>query len=372
MIPGNTVQGQSPNAVIAVHNGALGDFLCCWPGLLAIARHFTVEGENNSRPLYFMGPDARLPWLAPLGYTPCPSELRAAMESLYTTQAIPATLKGGIIFWFCLDKPPQLPCLPQNRAMITPLPILLPPGRTYGNLGGAEQMRPPHVLLTLKNHLTEQGLPWPEDWPNTWQALFGGWEGQNSKEIALLPGSGHRNKEWPLRHFETLANMLTAQGWDPLFIIGEAELERGLKPPRGMRCESPSPPAILAERLRKVRAVVSNDAGPAHLAGMYNIPGVVIFGPTSPEIWGVPGLINLMRHGICRLNQRLEAVRTSTPSFKLNFKNQLSAPQPAPLPCSPCRVMPKDISCPEPLCLNELSPAVVFEVLNTLLHPAAA
>lgn len=364
MISGNTAEEQSPNAVIVAHNGALGDFLCCWPGLLAIARHFAAK------PLYFLGPAARLPWLTPLGYAPCPPELRAAVENLYRAQTIPAKLKGGIIFWFCLDKSPQLPCLPQNQDVIIPLPILPPPGQSSEKLGLGDQTPPPHVLLTLRDQLAAHGLSWPEDWQSARQSLFGGWEGQKSKEIALLPGSGHKNKEWPLRHFTTLANMLKAQGWEPLFIIGEAELERGLRPPGGMKCESPSPPIILAERLRKVRAVVSNDAGPAHLAGMYNIPGVVIFGPTSPKIWGVPGLINLMRHGPCG-HEHLEGACTLSGSLRLNFKDALNSPQPGPLPCSPCCIMPKDINCPEPRCLDELNPALVFELLNTLLRPVA-
>ena len=288
----------SPRAVLAVHNGALGDFLCCWPGLLAIARHFNHEA--GGAPLYFAGRSSMHPWALPPGYAPCPPDLQATVDSLYMEEQLPATLADSIIFWFCLDKAPALPCLKQNTlTQIAPLPILSPPDLTNNKFTDEAK----HVLSMLKAHLEVQGISWPQDWRQTWQNLFGTWQGQHSREIALLPGSGHCNKEWPLRYFKHLAERLAAHGWEPLFIIGEAEKERGLLPPPGLNWENPSPPLALAQRLRQVRAVVSNDAGPAHLAGMYNVPGVVLFGPTSPETWGVPGMVNLSRQDYYILNK---------------------------------------------------------------------
>ena len=81
-----------PRAVLAVHNGALGDFLCCWPGLLAIARHFSREG-NPETPLYFSGRAAMHPWALPLGYAPCPPDLQAVVDGLYATKTLPASWK---------------------------------------------------------------------------------------------------------------------------------------------------------------------------------------------------------------------------------------------------------------------------------------
>lgn len=354
---------QAPREVIVAHNGALGDFLCCWPGMLTIARHFAPAAVHA--PLYFMGRESRLPWLAPLGYAPCPLELQKALESLYISERLPESLKSSTIFWFCLDKLPKLPALQQNPERIIPLPLLL-----SHNL---EQViiSAPHVLLTLKAHLKRLGLAWPQNCRQAWQSLFGGWQGQWAKEIALLPGSGHKYKEWPLQHFVNLADRLTAQGWKPLFIIGETELERGLIPPPEHKYESPSPPDVLAERLRKVRAVVSNDAGPAHLAGLYGIPGLVLFGPTPPATWGVPGLANISQCGLHTFEPQLAREYADAQGPMLFFENNFTEKLPAPLPCSPCAVMPKDIDCPAPLCLESLSPDLIFNILSELLRVSA-
>lgn len=365
----NTASEQPPTAILVVHNGALGDFLCCWPGLLAIAHHFGRKGED-APPLYFLGREAMRPWTLPLGYAPCPPELRAAVDSLYVEKQLPTALEGSTIFWFCLDKPPNLPCLHKEiTKTIIPLPILLP-SNSPGDTGKPEvEQFPPHVILNLKAHLEAYGLIWPENWRESWQAYFGAWQGQTSKEIALLPGSGHKNKEWPLHYFNYLADRLVERGWDPLFIIGETERERGLLPPEGMKWEDPSPPPALAERLRQVRAVISNDSGPAHLAGLYNIPSLVLFGPTPPETWGVPDMLNISGRGLHALDPRIAGAQSSPEQLKLNFNFsylQINCP-----PCVPCTVNLRDICCPAPMCLEILNPELIWNVLACLLEDVA-
>lgn len=361
---------QTSSAVLVVHNGALGDFLCCWPGLLAIARHFTGQAAPSpALPLYFLGREARLPWVTPLGYAPAPPHLRAAAESLYAAKELPPDLAGSKIFWFCLDRPPAFPCLQDPSAKdIIHLPILAPPA------GAARHSSPPgqelslHVLLNLKAQLKHYGLSWPSDWRAVWQELFGRWQGENSKEIAILPGSGHSHKQWPLRRFSALAAKLVARGWKPVFIIGEAEQARGLRPPPGQAWEDPSPPEVLGHRLRHMRAMLSNDAGPAHLAGLYGVPGVVLFGPTPPETWGVPGLVNLSGRGLHHLQSLVKAgVDTPAQHIKLNF-NFKHAPAEARLPpCAPCTITLRDIACPAPLCMDSLGLDMVWTALATLL-----
>ena len=350
----------TPAIVLAAHNGALGDFLCCWPGLLAIARQFSERGPDSPQ-LYFAGRAAMHPWVLPLGYVPCPPGLGAAMDSLYVVEELPTFLAASKIFWFCLDKPPALPCLERNAPKeIVALPILSPPALTDRK----NHSEPRHVLSTLKAHLEHFGLTWPTDWRETWGNLFGTWQGQNSREIALLPGSGHKNKEWPLRYFKYLAEKLGEQGWEPVFIIGEAELERGLLPPEGIRWEAPSPPPALAQRLRQVRAVVSNDSGPAHLAGTYNVPGVVLFGPTSPETWGVPGMINITTETGYFLDKTIgfPEVFSHRANLNLNF-NFKSLPS-----CSPCTSTLRGINCSAPVCLESLPPETVLTALHAILR----
>lgn len=366
----NQTAERAPTTVLVAHNGALGDFLCCWPGILAIARHFGPQNEN-SPPLYFLGREFMHPWVLPLGYTPCPPDLRKASEELYTAQEIPASLAGSKIFWFCLGKPPHFPCLqPKTPPEIAPLPILRPRPLQAGEDSSSVDSTYTHVHYNLKVQLEASGLTWSADWRETWQALFGAWQGQMSKEIALLPGSGHKNKEWPLTYFVDLADKLAKQGWEPVFIIGEAEQERGLRPPAGHRWEAPSPATALAERLRGVRAIVSNDAGPAHLAGMYAVPGVILFGPTPPEVWGVPGMANLNRLGLCNPGQ-IEQNNEQWKNLRLNFNFNLADPLAPALPCSPCSINLRNIACSAPVCMEHISPEMVWAALTALLKETA-
>ncbi len=365
-----TKTGETPTAILVAHNGALGDFLCCWPGILAIASHFNRQSQSCP-PLYFLGREFMHPWVLPLGYARCPPNLSKAAEELYATDALPAPLAGSKIFWFCLDKPPHFPCLyPTPPSEITPLPILDPEQPQDFKTTSSKKTTHSHVRGNLKAQLETLGITWPLDWREAWQSLFGGWQGQNSKEIALLPGSGHRNKEWPLPNFIALADKLAEQGWEPLFIIGEIERERGLLPPAGHNWEDPSPPAALAERLRSVRAIVSNDAGPAHLAGMYAVPGVILFGPTPPKVWGVPGMANITRLGLCAPDQP-EGMQDHEKSLKLNFNFTFKTTIPVPLLCSPCSVNLRNITCSTPVCMESLSPEMVWAALTGLLRETA-
>ncbi len=358
--------------VIAVHNGALGDFLCCWPGLLAIARQCREQNEHKPR-LYFYGPDSRLPWVQPLGFAPCPANLKTAVQNLYAATKLPAALAQAKIIWFCLDKPPALPVLAEPTKQIICLPVLSPPWLPGAGLDPNGRQGQPHVMLALKTRLEAQGWVWPQDWPQQWAELFGGWQGQGCKEIALLPGSGHCNKQWPLRNFVELAENLAAQGWKPLFIIGEAEQERGLIPPAPWPWINPSPSWELGQRLRSCRAVISNDSGPAHLSGMHGVPGIALFGPTSPAAWGVPGLLNLTPNGIfdlLPLNREIGGPAPPLPpkvifNFNFNFNNEQTFNR----RCSPCTVAPREINCPEPFCLQAITPGEVLRLLLPILNP---
>ncbi len=138
-------------------------------------------------------------------------------------------------------------------------------------------------------------------------------------------------------------------------------------PPPGMKWEDPSPPLALAQRLRQVRAIVSNDAGPAHLAGMYNVPGAVLFGPTSPEIWGVPGLVNLTSQNCYILNENTGLRQSFDFSSNLNLNFNLKPD----ITCSPCSANLRDLSCSALICLESLDPETVCAALEAVLRHTA-
>lgn len=322
--------------LIAVHNGALGDFLCSWPALLALARGMRESASAGDTPrLLFAGAAERMRWLAPLGYRACTPQQRRALEGLYgpdgpdtldepdklerPAHAAPPPLAGFHVAWFCLDRPPvprtgfvtPLPCLPQTPEG-SPLPDSPdgPDGPETGNPTHTAPIPAPlrpaaavpefsHVTDTLRAALARAALPGPPDWdmawPETWRALFGGWEGADSRTVALVPGAGHRFKQWPPERFAALAAWLERRGYSVLYLLGPAELERGLDTDMltagvaGAAIATPADHGELADILRRARLVVGNDSGPLHLAALHGAPVLALFGPAPDTAWSPHG-----------------------------------------------------------------------------------
>ena len=74
-----------------------------------------------------------------------------------------------------------------------------------------------------------------------------------------------------------------------LFVIGPVERDRGIVPQEGEILE-PEDLEALSQALRGCRFAIGPDCGPMHLAGLHGVPGVALFGPTSPRQWGPAGL----------------------------------------------------------------------------------
>ena len=108
--------------------------------------------------------------------------------------------------------------------------------------------------------------------------------------ILLHPGSGGAAKCWPQRgHFLALADDLVRNGLRPTFLLGEAEQERWA----GRRVEElqGNHPTYLhmglyelAERMKRARLCVGNDAGVTHLAARGQRM-VALFGPSNVVQW---------------------------------------------------------------------------------------
>jgi ADP-heptose:LPS heptosyltransferase len=55
----------------------------------------------------------------------------------------------------------------------------------------------------------------------------------------------------------------------------------------------------LTRVLTTASVAVGNDCGPMHLAGYMGIQGLSLFGPTSPQQWGPPGMNIICRNLPC-------------------------------------------------------------------------
>jgi ADP-heptose:LPS heptosyltransferase len=261
--------------VILVHKGGLGDFLQAWPTILAIRK-----GAPDSE-LLWVGKDEYRCWLEALRIDPCPPEMHKAVDALYWIDAFPQALYGATIVWFGLER--SVLTVQDERIVflrgIDPQRET-PPWSEYAY--GAQSLLGIQAVVAFEEEFVR---------------LFAGTSGEvDNGEILLFPGSGHPMKCWPAVQYFQLGRWLQGQGLAVRIVLGPAEVDRGLNG-ESFPTARPGTLAELQRLLSDARLVVGNDCGPMHLAGMLGIPGLVLFGPTSPERWCPHGLEAI--RGLC-------------------------------------------------------------------------
>jgi len=145
--------------------------------------------------------------------------------------------------------------------------------------------------LNPRLHLNESDRDWARDfWKNK-----GVPPEERSKVIILHPGSGSKKKVWPLDRFVELAHTLQDHsGSKILIILGPAEgpeVERafegaklsGFVVARGLTLLQ------LGSVMEGCWFYVGNDSGVSHMASALRLPTIVIFGPTDQRVWSPRG-----------------------------------------------------------------------------------
>lgn len=127
--------------------------------------------------------------------------------------------------------------------------------------------------------------------------------------VAIAPGVGFGEaKRWPVERFAALAARLARRFTGPLVLVG-AEADRAVCDEVRRQAPSGTGPLVdLAGRtslaalvgvIAGARAFVGNDAGAAHVAAALGIPGVAVFGSTSPVHSGpVSPTLRVVRHAL--------------------------------------------------------------------------
>ncbi len=157
------------------------------------------------------------------------------------------------------------------------------------------------------------------------------------RPLAVLhPGARWASKLWPAASWAHLAEWLRDQGFQVAVTGSRADQE--LVAEITAQCRTPlinlagsTSLAELAAILRKARLAVTTDTGVMHLAAALGTKVVALFGPTAPWRTGPFG----SGHQVVRLG----------------------------LPCSPCFKR----HCPEPRCLNDLTPEMVEAACEKIL-----
>jgi heptosyltransferase-2 len=159
--------------------------------------------------------------------------------------------------------------------------------------------------------------------------------------IGMNPGAQFgSSKCWPPAHFARLAELLS-QHWNCkiLLFIGPGEKDIGNKIVQLSRAKiiNTGPDkvdlALLKPLIQRCRLLVTNDTGPRHYAVAFDIPVVVIMGPTDPRYTQV----NLEKTIVLRREME----------------------------CSPCHLK----ECPlDHQCMTEISPEAVLQAGKQLLQ----
>lgn len=112
--------------------------------------------------------------------------------------------------------------------------------------------------------------------------------------VAIHPGSGSRQKCWPVERYAELISWLVAEmNAQILLVSGHAdteilgELTPKVKDVVTIADQLPLP--YLAAVIKRCNFFVGNDSGITHLASAIGTPAIAIFGPTNPDIWGPRG-----------------------------------------------------------------------------------
>ena len=179
---------------------------------------------------------------------------------------------------------------------------------------------------------TDPSIPLRRDalfWGRNWLSERG-FEGK--KILALAPGSGAREKNWPGDFFREVERWWRDCGGESFVIFGPAEEEWfDHQDWRGANVARHPELGQIAALLSLSDLYLGNDSGLTHLAAAVGVETVALFGPTDPREWAPRG-------------RRVSVVSRN-------------------VECSPCtnQVMK---SCPHRKCLTKLTPEEVIDLLR--------
>ncbi|MDE2998924.1 MAG: glycosyltransferase family 9 protein [Gemmatimonadota bacterium] len=118
--------------------------------------------------------------------------------------------------------------------------------------------------------------------------------GLASPLIAIHPGSGGRDKCWPLTSYFELARRLATRGAGVMAVCGPVERDVVDELPAHLTCLVPRDLRSLAALLHAADLFIGNDSGPGHIAAAVGTPTLTLFGPTDAETWAP-------RHSLARI-----------------------------------------------------------------------
>jgi len=296
--------------ILVLHPGALGDIILSLPALRVLHDHFSDARIT-------LAANADYAAAAASGYADRILSLDALpLHHLYTSMPLPP---AELQFWRSYDR--VVSWTGSGSSTFSENLSRVHSSVLVGNWKpGNQETR--HVVRLFIDSL-QSWLPVPPEPPEieirvdpsictkAEEWLQGqGWNGIDPI-LAMHPGAGSVAKRWPVEGFRQLGRTLSHEG-SILVIEGPAEFGLGsdlaslLGPGTWLASHLPLP--LLTAVLSHCRLYIGNDSGISHLAAGLKVPGVILFGPTAPDLWAPLGPnVSILRSGPgCDACRRLE------------------------------------------------------------------
>ena len=266
--------------VLIIFPGALGDLICLLPAIAALARRYGgCDLELMARAELADFASGRIGIVR--GHSIDRREVSLLFSPADDASARAREFFGAfsrIHSFFGADDPRCREVLAASASGETFFHPFRPEANCHISAAYLEALGEPHNETEIVNHieLTDADVREAEN-------VAAACGADRRRFVLLMPGSGSRTKNWPVRCYVELGRKL-AQSEAVIVVLGPAELhlksafsdfKTVIQPPLG----------VLAGLVRMARAFVANDSGIAHLAAAAGAPGVVIFGPTDPARW---------------------------------------------------------------------------------------
>jgi ADP-heptose:LPS heptosyltransferase len=264
--------------VLILHTGALGDFVLSWPLILALGRihpqsriivvTHASKGALAEVALHVESADIEQGWHALFGSgMPPPERPVKLIESAH-----------AIYNFFSPDDSVLKPLAPEAQ-VVTLAPTPPADFSKHASQHLLDQLaKTPAVKSAVEQILKSVNL----------RGISTG--RSHDGDIVVHPGSGAREKCWPVARFVKVIERLKRNRREVRVLLGEVELERfddgeikSLEAAATVR--RPGTYLELFNELRTASLVIGNDSGPSHLAGIMGLPTIALFGPTDPAVW---------------------------------------------------------------------------------------
>ncbi len=307
--------------------GALGDFICFLPALGKLA-------ERSQLDLFAQSQFAEI---TPAGVAVQSLE-RPEFRQLFACEPLESeSLKSffglyDLVYSWLGSRNEQFVARLQahagGRALLFPFRPESPQGHQadyYLSCLNLEEVLPNQPIIALRR----EAIRWREDfWAD--HAL------DQHPILAIAPGSGAREKNWPEDFFLSVVQWWgAATGGMVILVIGPVEKERGGIEQLRNYClvAEDLPLSRVAALLCRCTVYLGNDSGMSHLAAALGVRTVALFGPSDPRQWAPRGAkVTVVRRNIA---------------------------------CSPC-LEPTMKSCCHRACLHELHSPEIVDMLAAL------